>query len=74
MFEGLRLESNNFVTDIKKMTTLSLKKKKKICALAVLTVMLDENVNVSTGRIFWVKKIFQEKKKYDLYHILTDIN
>ena len=50
--------------------TLSLRKK-KICALALL-VMLDKVENEDTGRRFWVRKIFQERKKYGLYHILTD--
>ena len=27
--------------------------------------------NEDTGRRFWVRKIFQERKKYGLYHILT---
>ena len=38
-------------------------RKKKICALAE-----------DTGRRFWVRKILQERKKYGLYHILTDMN
>ena len=52
------------------MAALSLRKK-KICAL-VLLVMLDKVENEDTGRRFWVRKIFQERKKYGLYHILTD--
>ena len=52
------------------MAALSLRKK-KICALALL-VMLDKEENEDTGRRFWVRKIFQERKKYGLYHILTD--
>ena len=52
------------------MAALSLKKK-KICALSLL-VMLDKVKNEDTGRRFWVRKIFQERKKYGLYHILTD--
>ena len=52
------------------MAALSLGKK-KICALALL-VMLDKVENEDTGRRFWVRKIFQERKKYGLYHILTD--
>ena len=50
------------------MAALSLRKK-KICALALL-VMLDKVDNEDTGRRFWVRKIFQERKKYGLYHIL----
>ena len=34
--------------------------------------MLDKVENEDTGRRFWVRKIFQERKKYSLYHILTD--
>ena len=52
------------------MAALSLRKK-KICALALL-VMLDKVENKHKGRRFWVRKIFQERKKYGLYHILTD--
>ena len=52
------------------MAVLSLRRK-KVCALALL-VMLDEVENEEPGRRFWVKKIFQERKKYGLYHILTD--
>ena len=52
------------------MAALSLRKK-KICALALL-VMLDKVENEDTGRRFWVRKIFQEREKYGLYHILTD--
>ena len=52
------------------MVALSLSKK-KICALALL-VMLDKVENEDTGRRFWVRKIFQERKKYALYDILTD--
>ena len=52
------------------MAALSLRKK-KICALALL-VMLDKVENEDTGRRFWVRKIFHERKKYGLYHILTD--
>ena len=52
------------------MAALSLRNK-KICALALL-VMLDKVENEDTGRRFWVRKIFQERKKYGLYHILTD--
>ena len=46
--------------------------KKRICALALL-VMLDkvENEDIGRRKIFWVRKIFQERKKYGLYHILT---
>ena len=51
------------------MVALSLRKK-KICALALL-VMLDKVENKHKGRRFWVRKIFQERKKYGLYHILT---
>ena len=46
-------------------------RKKKICALALLE-MFDKVDNEDTGRSFWVRKIFQERKKYGLYHILTD--
>ena len=46
-------------------------RKKKICVLALL-VMLDKVENEDTDRRFWVRKIFQERKKYGLYHILTD--
>ena len=49
-----------------------LMRKKKICTLAILTVMLDENVNENTSRRFWVRKIFQERKRYGPYHILTN--
>ena len=52
------------------MAALSLRKK-KICALALL-VMLDKVENEDTGRRFWVRKIFQERKDNGLYHILTD--
>ena len=52
------------------MAALSLRKK-KICALALL-VMLDKVENEDTGRRFSVRKIFHERKKYGLYHILTD--
>ena len=52
------------------MAALSLRKK-KICPLALL-VMLDKVETEDTGRRFWVRKIFQERKKYGLYHILTD--
>ena len=52
------------------MAALSLRKK-KICALALL-VMLDKVENKGTCRRFWVRKIFQERKKYGLYRILTD--
>ena len=52
------------------MVALSLRKK-KICALALL-VMLDKVENEDTGRRSSVRKIFQERKKYGLYHILTD--
>ena len=52
------------------MEALSLRKK-KICVLALL-VMLDKMENEDTGRRFWVRKIFQEKKEYGLYRILTD--
>ena len=34
--------------------------------------MLDKVENEYTGIRFWVRKIFQERKKYVLYHILTD--
>ena len=47
-------------------------RKKKIFALVVLTVMLDENVDEDIGRGYWVRKIIQERKKYGLYHILTN--
>ena len=50
------------------MAALSLRKK-KICALALL-VMLDKVENEDTGRRFWVRKIFKERKKYGLYNIL----
>ena len=46
-------------------------RKKKICALALL-VMLDKGENEDTDRRFWVRKIFLKRKKYSLYHILTD--
>ena len=46
-------------------------RKKKICVLALL-VMLDKVENKDTGRRSWVRKIFQERTKYGLYHILTD--
>ena len=49
---------------------LSLRKKKR-CALTLL-VMLEKMENEDTGRRFWVRKIFQERKEYGLYHILTD--
>ena len=49
-----------------------LMRKMKICALAILTVMLDENVNENTSRRFWVRKIFQERKRYGPHHILTN--
>ena len=54
------------------MVALSLRKK-RICALALL-VMLDkvENEDIGRRKIFWVRKIFQERQKYGLYHILTD--
>ena len=52
------------------MAALSLRKK-KICARALL-VMLHKVETEDTGRRFWVRKIFQERKKYGLYHILTD--
>ena len=52
------------------MAALSLRKK-KVCALALL-VMLDKEENKDTGRRFWVRKIFQKRQKYGLYHILTD--
>ena len=52
------------------LAALSLRNK-KICVLALL-VMLDKVENEDTGRRFWVRKIFQESKKYGLYHILTD--
>ena len=39
-------------------------------ALALL-VMFDTEENEDTGRRFWVREIFQERKKYRLYHILT---
>ena len=55
---------------ILRMAALSLRKK-KICVLALL-VMLDKEENEDIGRRFWVRKIFQERKKYGLYHILTD--
>ena len=53
------------------MAALSLRKK-KIFALAVLTVAIDENVNVNTGTIFWVRRILQERKRYSLYNKLTN--
>ena len=34
--------------------------------------MLDKVENEHTGRKFWVRKIFPERKRYGLYHILTD--
>ena len=34
--------------------------------------VLDKVENEDTGKRFWVRKIFQERKKYGLYHILTD--
>ena len=34
--------------------------------------MHDENVDENTGSRFWVRKIFQERKRYGLYHILTN--
>ena len=46
-------------------------RKKKICALGLL-VMLDKVENKDTCRRFWVRGIFQERKKYRIYHILTD--
>ena len=49
------------------MAALSLRKK-KICALDLL-VMLDKEESEHTGR----RKIFQERKKYGLYHILADV-
>ena len=52
------------------MAALSLRKK-KICALPLL-VMLDKVENEDTDRRFWVRKIFRERRKYGLYHILTD--
>ena len=52
------------------MAELSLRKK-KICALALL-VMLNKVENEDTGRGFRVGKVFQERKKYGLYHILID--
>ena len=52
------------------MVALSLRKK-KICALALL-VMLHKMENEDTGKRFWVRKIFQEREIYGLYHILTD--
>ena len=52
------------------MAVLSLRKK-KICAIALL-VMLDKMENEDTGRRFWVRKIFLERKKYGLCHILID--
>ena len=52
------------------MAALSLRKK-KICGLALL-VMLGKVENEDKGRRFWVRKIFQERKKFGLYHILTD--
>ena len=52
------------------MAALSLRKK-QICVLALL-VMLDKVQNEDTGRRSCVRKIFQERKKYGLYHILTD--
>ena len=47
-------------------------RKKKIFALVILTVMLDKNVDENIGRGYWVRKIIQERKKYGLYHILTN--
>ena len=52
------------------MAALSLRKQ-KICALALL-VMLDKVENEDTGRRFWMRKIFQERKNCSLFHILTD--
>ena len=52
------------------MAALSLRRK-EICVLALL-VMLVKEENEDTDRRSWVRKIFQERKKYGLYHILTD--
>ena len=52
------------------MVALLLRNKKRF-ALALL-VILDKEENEDTDRRFWVRKIFQERKKYVLYHILTD--
>ena len=52
------------------MAALSLRKK-KICVLALLVMFVKVN-NEDTGKRFWVRKIFQGRKKYGLYHILTD--
>ena len=46
--------------------------KKKIFALAVVTVTIGENVNVNTGTIFWVRRTLQERKIYDRYNKLTN--
>ena len=43
------------------MAAVSLRKK-KLCALA-FSVMLGKVENEDTGRRFWVRKIFQERKK-----------
>ena len=51
--------------------TLSLRKK-KICALAVLTLTIDKNLDENIGRRFWMRKILKERKRYGLYHILTN--
>ena len=34
--------------------------------------MIDIVENEDTGRRFWVRKTFQERKKYGFYRILTD--
>ena len=47
-------------------------RKKKMCALVALTVMLDENVDENIGKRCWVRKIFQERKRHGLYQILTN--
>ena len=47
-------------------TAALLLRKKKICAVALL-VMLNKVENEGTGRRFWVRKIFQERKAYGLH-------
>ena len=54
------------------MVALSLRKKKKMYALDVLTVILDKNVDENTDRKFLVRKISHERKRYSLYYILTN--
>ena len=47
------------------MAAVSLRKK-KLCALA-FSVMLGKVENEDTGRRFWVRKIFQERKKNTVF-------